>query len=680
MTKRAFILGLLGGTLIAGFGYLNDSVFRLNYIVGNHVPISVFGLLIVFALGVNPLLRRFGRGVAFLPSEIAVVVALTLVGCTIPGSGLMRDFTQIMVMPAHENRVRPEWQENRMLDYAPPQMLVNKGIYDEHVTGSYLYGADHAEGRRLLDFGNIPWQAWATPLAVWVPMIFLSGVAVICMSLIVHGQWSRNELLPYPIATFAHAIIAGGKEHGRPPLLRSKGFLIGMGLIFALRLFNGLYLYYPDYFVSIPMRFDLRPFADLCEPIKRAPGWHALLLPTIYPAVIGFAFFLSSEISLSIGLAQVIVVPILAILASFGVSVAVWQLDVGLLTWQMFGSHLAMALMILYMGRHAYWRILRQGVTFRGPHTDGHRYAVLAFRVFILAFAALVIVLVWLGLAWPLAVLMVTLMLMMYLTTARISAECGLPHVETNWNAMAVFLGMFGIAALGPRAIVITGLLCAMFMVTVRESLMPFIVNGLKICEDAGVRPSRIGHSMGLVLATGLAVAIPVVLAVVHTTGSSMDWWAGAVARLPFERGLEAVYRLRATGELDTSLGLSALQRLSHISPQPGFLLATGIGAVLVLLFSFLRLRFAWWPLHPVIFLVWCTWPVVGFGHSFLLAWIIKTALMRFGGSALCDKARPAMIGIIAGDLLAGLLFMVVGAVYYIVTGTPGRMFFIFLG
>ena len=209
MTRRALFLGLLGGTLITGFGYLNDSVFRLNYIVGNHVPISVFGLLIVFALGINPLLTRLGRGVALRPSEIAVVVALTLVGCRIPGSGLMREFTQIMVMPAHENRVRPEWQENRLLDYAPPQMLVNKGIYDDRVTGTYLQGADHLAGRQLLDFRNVPWQAWTTPLAVWVPLIFLSGVAVICMSLIVHRQWSHNEHLPYPIATFARFIIAG---------------------------------------------------------------------------------------------------------------------------------------------------------------------------------------------------------------------------------------------------------------------------------------------------------------------------------------------------------------------------------------------------------------------------------------------------------------------------------------
>ena len=46
-------------TLIAGLGYLNDWVFRLNHIAGNHFPISVFGGLVLFALGLN-LIAGFG--------------------------------------------------------------------------------------------------------------------------------------------------------------------------------------------------------------------------------------------------------------------------------------------------------------------------------------------------------------------------------------------------------------------------------------------------------------------------------------------------------------------------------------------------------------------------------------------------------------------------------------------
>ena len=110
MTRRAVIIGFTCRTLIAGFGYLNDWVFRLNHIAGNHFPISVFGGLVLFSLGLNPLLRRVFPRAALKRSELAVVMALTLVGCTIPGSGLMREFTQILALPAHFERTTPGWQ------------------------------------------------------------------------------------------------------------------------------------------------------------------------------------------------------------------------------------------------------------------------------------------------------------------------------------------------------------------------------------------------------------------------------------------------------------------------------------------------------------------------------------------------------------------------------------------
>jgi len=86
---------------------------------------------------------------------------------------------------------------------------------------------------------------------------------------------------------------------------------------------------------------------------------------------------------------------------------------------------------------------------------------------------------------------------------------------------------------------------------------------------------------------------------------------------------------------------------------------------VLALLFFFLRLRYTWWPLHPVIFLVWATWPMRNLSASFLLGWIIKALVVRLAGAVKYKDLKVLMIGVIAGDLLAGLLFMCQGAIYY---------------
>ncbi len=79
MTFRAVILGFLGALFIAGFGYINDRLLRLNYMVNNHFPITVFGLLALVSMLFNPVLYKLRRNWRLRPSELAMIVALMLV-------------------------------------------------------------------------------------------------------------------------------------------------------------------------------------------------------------------------------------------------------------------------------------------------------------------------------------------------------------------------------------------------------------------------------------------------------------------------------------------------------------------------------------------------------------------------------------------------------------------------
>ncbi|MCY2927275.1 MAG: hypothetical protein NT031_17945 [Planctomycetota bacterium] len=119
MTRRAIILGALAAILIASLGYLNDTVARLNFLVGNHFPILVFGGLFLFVMLVNPLLRRLLPAAELAHGELAVIVALALMACAIPGSGLMRKFTQTVALPSHFYRQTPGWTANKILATPP---------------------------------------------------------------------------------------------------------------------------------------------------------------------------------------------------------------------------------------------------------------------------------------------------------------------------------------------------------------------------------------------------------------------------------------------------------------------------------------------------------------------------------------------------------------------------------
>jgi hypothetical protein len=64
----------------------------VGFIIEGHLPSTIYGPLALLVLLVNPLLRRIRASWAFRPKEIAVVVAMVLVACSIPNSGLMRYF------------------------------------------------------------------------------------------------------------------------------------------------------------------------------------------------------------------------------------------------------------------------------------------------------------------------------------------------------------------------------------------------------------------------------------------------------------------------------------------------------------------------------------------------------------------------------------------------------------
>ena len=85
----------------------------------------------------------------------------------------------------------------------------------------------------------------------------------------------------------------------------------------------------------------------------------------------------------------------------------------------------------------------------------------------------------------------------------------------------------------------------------------------------------------------------------------------------------------------------------------------------MVLVISALRRRYSWWPLHPVFFLVFGARTTGALSASFLLGWAIKVAVIGIGGVKSYKQGKKLMTGVIAGDLLGGLVFMVAGWVFY---------------
>jgi hypothetical protein len=659
---------------IAALGYYNDSVLRLTYLVGNHFPISVFGLLVLVAAGLNPVLYLVHRRWRLRPGELAVIVAMMLVTCSIPGSGLMRTFMTSLALPIHYNEAKPGWNSKKVLEYVPDRMLPAGGGYDPDAIGMFLTGAK-AKGQEfglteVFEGGNVPWAAWAGPLTTWLPLIGLTALCVICMGLIVHREWASREWLRYPIALVASTIMEQEEGRAAGGIYRNRLFWVGFIVILLLHTVNGLAVLYPDDMIRIPTSFDFSQIRQKWPDLGKAPQSWGLFSVRLFPTVVAFAFFLASDVSLSLGISQIIYVLGVAALLTAGVDYSGEYMTGGPQNFQLFGSYLGTAILVGYIGRRYFWDVLRGALTFRQPPGVAAS-AVWACRILMLGVVAMVALLISFGLAWPFAILVVFLILLLCLVMGRINVETGLFFIQPYWQPLAVLMGLFGLAALGPNTVVIVGLVCVVLTIDPRESLMPFLLNGLKICDDKRVSVGRVGAAAGWTYALALAVALVVVFWASYNLGApDRDGWAMRnVPQFTFNAASTAVTELDLSGELRASQGYGPLERLRQADAKPGFLWAAGIGLALVLVGGMLRLRFTWWPLHPVLFLVWGTYPLANFSHSFLLGWFVKTAVTRFGGGRAHRKTVPLMIGVIAGDLAGGLLWMVHGATYYGVTG-----------
>ena len=463
MTARAVLLGLAGAAAVCGLTYVNDYVLRQTFLVGNFMPISVFGGLIIFLLVVNPLLFRWSRRLALKGKEIAVIVALTLAACYVPGRGLGHYFTTFLMLPRHYVRVEPGWKEERVVDMAPRRMLA--GVAPE-------FRVEH--------------------------MLDLPGL---CSKLAGEGaRCTRSE--PQDMA----APSGGGA--------------------------------------------------------RRRPGGRA-------DAACG-----------------------------------------------------------------------------RG------------------------------GMALYLAVLYTFGALILFLVLSRIVAETGVFFVNVPFSPCIVLWGLLGAKAIGPRACLMLFMVSSLLLIDPREALMPFIATGLKLVDMSKVKLGRTAGWGGAAVALGLAIALAVTLYVQHDYGAmtvSDGWTAGranrrGIPRNPFDAVVGIKQRLAAQGELGIAGKQSGSAWLGSVSPNVPCLVGFGVAVGLVLLFTVCRLRFPRWPFHPVMFLVLSAWSSQMLAASFLLGWLAKTLTLRFGGARGAEKLKPLMFGLIAGDMLGGVIPMIIGAVHFAIT------------
>ena len=679
MTSRAILLGLLGACFVCGFTYFNDVVMRQSAFVGNYMPIGIYGGLILFILTINPLLHRLAPGHVFGAGEMAVMLTLTLAAACIPGPGLMRAFTATQIMPHHYSRVEPGWESQGVIDMVPEQMLAEVTPDNESaVLGGFLRGLQRPEGAAHVRFADIPWQAWRQTLWYWLPIILSLWIAFIGLALVVHRQWSAHEQLPYPIATFVNSLLPerGGILN---PVLRDPAFRMGTTAVLAIHLYNFAAANHPDLLVAIPTVLKLMPLRELLPTFKQGFTHVLILEPKIFFTIVAIAYFLASEVSLSLAVGPMLYAYACGVFVSYGVPLMVGRsyLEPRAMTYVFFGAFIGMFLAMAWMGRRYYAAVFGRAVWPGARGEPCPRSTVWAARVFLIGLGVFIVLVSRTGVDWQIAIPYALGLVIIYLVQSRLLAETGVFFMRAYWWPCVILAGFFGVHALDPTTVLILMLITTVLALDPREAIMPFMVNSLKLLDLRRVPLGRTATLSGGALIIGMAVAVPVTLYFQYDRGydrsdTRATWSAPRVAYL---ESIRVKQRLAATDSLPGAYEARGWARFARMRPSGSCMLGLAVGVGAVGLFAFCRVRFSWWPLHPVLFLMWHNYPGGVMAVSFLIGWFIKAVITRYGGAAGYQRFKPLMFGLIAGDLLAGVVVFLIGTGLFLVTGSAPSEF-----
>ncbi len=310
---------------------------------------------------------------------------------------------------------------------------------------------------------------------------------------------------------------------------------------------------------------------------------------------------------------------------------------------------LAYVFLVLSTGREHFKYVVLRALGMRRPAADEREEALshpLAFWGFFGSFGLLVAWSHAAGLNWPLALLMWSFYIVVIIGVTRIISEAGLLFVEPLWAPLGTLGQIFGAGpghtvlseASLPPATMIQGAL----MTDLRGFLMPSFIQGFKLAHD---RKIALRPLLGLVMACSLitfAMGTYFNIKFGYTNGGS---------------SLDPVYAADASKQ-----PVYAAQSLIHgvSTASRANLWWVGVGALMTFLLMLARSHFAWFPLHPIGYILSQTYPMNMLWFSFFLGWLAKVTITRVGGNDGYRRTTPLFLGLALGDVAMMLFWLVI--------------------
>ena len=625
--------GLLTGVILSiAIGVIAPYGIVFNYYWIGFNPSSPGALFFFFVLTfvVNAIVAVLGRNVQLSKADLVMIYCMLLMAVTVPTWGLMFFLIGTLVYPFYYATPENNYVE-LFHDFIPSWM----------VPQDFQAIKDYYEG--LPQGAAIPWGVWVEPMGWWLALIVAMSLMLICMSAILHRQWSVHERLTYPMVQLPQNMIEKEEGASIAPFFKDGVMWLGFFVPFTLLSLNALNHYWPIVPQYNPSgRFSLFN-QTLHLPIALNLAW------------VGFFYLVNLEITFSIWFFYVLskvqegVFSTLGIASTERLSAYEYSQPADL-THQASGAVIVLVLYGLWGARTHLKEVVQKLWDPDGGVDDSEE--LLRYRTALwLFFGSLLFVAVWLWRSGvPIVVLPVLLVvsLIFFILVARVVAASGVATARSPIVPAYFVISGLGTSILGAKGLVALNF-TFIWQGESRTSPMVAAANGLKLAEMIPGSKTRLFWGLVLALVCSLLGAAYMTLKLAYTYGAinlSLLDWAGA-------HGWPYI------GPTMTDMPDANMR---------GWFFK-GVGAVTEGFLMWAQHRWHWWPFHPIGFAVAVGWLTSQIWFSALICWILKGSIVRFGGVNLFQRLKPFFLGLILGEVAVSGVWGII----YVITAEKGR-------
>ena len=620
-TVRAFVLGLV---LVPANAYwiIQMELFRYS---AHPTTISllfnaIFSLLVMHTINLG--VRRLWPRAALGQAELLLAYSMVCVGSAV----CSHDFLQVL-MPHMAYSFYGATPDNHWGSMFNPYLPSWATVQDHAALKVFHDGGDLYRPAVLL--------AWLGPIGIWIGFIVVLVLALAALNVLLRRQWLEHEHLACPLVRLPVEITAP-----RGTLLRNPLFWLGFALAAGADAWNSV-AFLPPGLPKLPLAgwdmthyFVGRPWS--------AVGW---MEGSLYPFVIGIGYLMPSDFLFSSWFFFLFWKAERVLGAAVGLDqIAGFPFT----NFQAFGAYLLFALSAAWVGRR-YLREVWGAIWGRADPARDAREP-LGYRSAAVTLAVCVALLLWfssaLGMRLWLAVVFFAMYFVLSLAIDRMRAQFGSPmHDLSLTGPGSILTAVVGTRAFPPTDLTVMGLY-QWFNRAYRGHPMPHELEAMKMQNLAG-NPGR-----GLLVVFGAAAAV----------AAFTGFWT--MLHIGSSHGIMTMNTVYT--RLGDGLPIMAEWFQSPHGPQTGPLLAVVTGLLFALLLEVMRLRYSGWPFHPLGFAISEGFTIHFTWMPLLVAWLIKSGIVKYGGGHVYQRGVPLFLGLIVGQFTVGSLLNIVSIAAHI--------------